>query len=329
MAVVPFLGIGVVYGLLRLTVLNFQNTLNFYQQQNLYSEHILYRIYTFFHALLIYIRLMVFPVGLHMERDVAVSTSLTAGPSWLGALIILGLLGWLMYSYRFRDKIIFNIWFFGLGIFFVNLGPTSGIVPINARMYEHWLYFSLFGFFVIVAWYLERSFQYLERRRSQLKPIMVIALVAYCLFLSIQTIRRNLIWGDTEAFYQNILSYEPQNVRVLNNLGNWYSDRGNIAAAQPLYQQAVDADPTQPAPYYNLGNIARDTGDMTQAEQLYKKAIATDSSFHYAYGNLAGLYVSQHKLPEALAVLLDLEKIYPSADLKKNIQILQNAIKAR
>jgi len=336
-AVVPFLGITVVYGILRLTVLNFQNTLNFYQQQNIYSENLLYRVYTFFHALVVYIRLIIWPTGLHMDRDIPVSTHIWDPWSWLGALIIIGLIVLLIYLYRsevskFRNSKLeisnysFNVWFFGLGIFFVNLLPTSGLIPINARIYEHWLYFSLFGFFTIAAFYLDKILSFFKNKDSKFYVLITISFVIYCLFLGVQTIRRNLLWSNTEKFYLNILKYEPEDVRVINNLGNWYSDHGNNDLAKPLYERAIAIDPNQPALYHNLGNIARDSGQLDRAEELYKKAISTDPTFHYAYGNLAQLYLNQNKITQALEMLEQLQKIYPTIQTQQNIEMLQGLV---
>lgn len=325
-AILPFSGISAVYGLLRLTVLNFQNTLNFYQQQNIYSEYLSYRIYTFFHALLVYLRLIIWPVGLHMDRDISVSVHIWNGWAWLGGLVVMAAPAWLFWLYKKGDRNVFSLWFFGLGIFFINLAPTSGIVPINARIYEHWLYFSLFGSFALAAFYIDRLWSWLEHSNRKLVPPLVIALVAYSLFLGVQTIRRNLLWTDVEGMYLNVLYYEPQDVRVLNNLGNWYSDHGDNADAAPMYRQAIAADPTEPAPYYNLGNIARDSGQPDQAEVLYKKAIEVSPTFHYAYENLAQLYLNEHKLGQALAELQALESILPSPETETNIAALKKII---
>lgn len=325
----PFIGISSVYGVLRLTVLNFQNTLNFYQQQNLYSEHLAYRIYTFFHALLVYLRLAFWPTGLHMDRDIPVNTSIFVGYAWLGALFIILALSWLIWLYKKGDQRTFYLWFFGLSVFFVNLGPTSGIVPINARIYEHWLYFSLFGFFTVVAWYLDKIWAWFEDRRPSLQPVFVIFLVAYLLFLGVQTIRRNLLWADVPGLYKDILAYEPQDVRILNNLAMWYSDQGNNTAAVPLYEQAIQVDPTQPAPYYNLGNVARDAGQLDQAEVLYKKALTVSPTFRYSYENLAGIYIAQKKYTQALDELKQLQQIYPSPQTAQNIATLEKLISSQ
>ncbi len=323
-AVLPFTGIAAVYAILRLTVLNFQNTLNFYQTQNIYSENIIYRFYTFFHALLVYLRLIIFPTGLHMDRDVPISFSLAEGWAWLGFLVIVGSLAWLVYAYRQRLKS-FPVWVFGMGMFFVYLAPTSGVIPINAKIYEHWLYISLIGVAAVAGWYTNRLFEWIEKNRKHFKPILVIGLVAYCGFLSIQTIRQNILWGNTEEFYKNILSHQPDDVRVLNNLANWYSDHGNGKEAASLYVRAIESNPSQPAPYYNLGNILRDNGEHAQAEELYKKSLEVDPSFHYAYRNLAGLYVRQNKIPEAIWALERLRELAPSADIDAALEQLRGS----
>ncbi len=318
----PFIGVSAVYAVLRLTVLNFQNTLNFYQHQNIYSEHLSYRLFTFFHALLVYLRLIIAPIGLHMERDIAVNTSLGVGWAWLGlSLIVAGLL-WLLYAYR-RRLVSSNIWFFGLAVFLINLAPSSGIIPINARIYEHWLYFSLFGAFSIAGWYLDKFLAYTEKNRPDFKPTIIISLVLYCAFLSIQTIRRNILWGNTEAFYKNILNYHPDNIRVLNNLANWYSNKGENDEATALYQKANEVEPSQPAPYYNLGNIARDKGDLILAESLYKKSVEVDPTFHYAYRSLAELYFQSNRIPEAIEALEKLQKLRPTSEVETALRNLE------
>ncbi|OGN27849.1 MAG: hypothetical protein A2941_00675 [Candidatus Yanofskybacteria bacterium RIFCSPLOWO2_01_FULL_49_17] len=338
LAVWPYIGISILYGLLRLTVLNFQNTLNFYNQVNVYSAHLSVRVYTFFHTLLVYFWLIIWPTGLHMDRDVPVHTSFLDYQVLLGILVIMiiALIGWRLYKNEVKFQILnfksqtnpkyknsknwnlelgawnFRIWLFGFGLFFIALGPTMGIVPINARIYEHWLYFSLAGVGLIVGFYLDKFLTLIKNKKAALLPLAVIVLVGYFGFLGVQTIRQNILWGDTEAFYQNILKYEPDDVRVLNNLGNWYSDHGRNKLARPYYERAIEVDPGQPAPYYNIGNIIRDSGDLRNAIEWYQKAISADTRFHYAYENIAAIYLSENKIAEALRVLKKLQEAAPS-----------------
>ena len=44
----------------------------------------------------------------------------------------------------------------------------------------------------------------------------------YFVFFGVQSIRRNILWGKPIDFYTDILKYEPDSVRINNNLGNLY-----------------------------------------------------------------------------------------------------------
>jgi len=302
----PYFAVVFIYGILRLTVLNFQNTLNFYSQPNLYSENLRVRIFTFLPILWEYIKLLFVPVGLHMERGRAVYTSLFQWPVWPVFLGLLGLLYWLKRLYKKEKRTIiqthnlqpttynltpFRIWFLGLGWFFIALLPVSGITPINALMYEHWLYLPMVGFWLIISFYLVKllNFKGPTFLKIQGRALIIAALVVYFAFFAYQSIQRNILWGDAAAFYENILKYEPESARINNNLGAIYYNRGDLNKAAEFYQNAAKSG-NFPQPHFNLGNIYQMKGDIASAIKEYEKAIAVDSNFIYAYQNLAAIY---------------------------------------
>jgi len=349
----PFWGVTVIYAILRLTVLNFNNTLNFYSQANIYTQHLSYRLFTFSHALVEYFKLIFVPVSLHMERNVPLNTSLFQWPVWLGALAVLGLIFLLVCLYR-KEKTLnlklkaqmsnaksnpklkgqnnfkpdltfgfwnldlpkigdFRVWFFGWGWFFAAMLPVSGIVPINAPMYEHWLYLPMVGFFFVVSYYLAKLFNYLKESRRTLFVICVLLFGAYISFYAVQSVKRNILWGQPIKFYGDILKYSPDNVRILNNLGNLYLERGELDKAIDAYKKAV----TSPSgnifaqPDYNLGNIYRDRGETEEAVKEYKKAIEIDPNFPFAYQNLAVIYVNRGDLDNAAKMLEKVKELRP------------------
>ena len=53
------------------------------------------------------------------------------------------------------------------------------------------------------------------------------------------TVRRNVIWGNPEALYEDILHYEPANVRALSNLAGVFTDQGNRAKAKEYYEKKI------------------------------------------------------------------------------------------
>ncbi len=303
-ASIPYLVTAGVYALLRLTVFNFKDTLNFYGQNNVYTEHLSYRIYTFLHVLVEYIRLIFAPAHLHMERDVAIATSLFQLPVLLGVVIILGVLGILYYLYKKSDSTkehsLFNIWFLGWGFFFIWLIPSSGIIPVNAFLYEHWLYFSLIGIFILVAYGIDQLLEYFQKKGNELASFLIIAvLVASVGAFSYISIQRNILWGKPVAFYQDILKYDPESVRIHNNLGNIYYDMGDHAHAEQEYWLAVKSEDIFPQPHFNLGSILQERGDIAGAIIEYEKALKIDPDFPFSYQALAVIYAQQGQYAKA------------------------------
>ncbi len=318
----PYLALVFTYGIFRLTVLNFKNTLNFYDQPNIYSSHLYVRFFTFLKVLLAYFRLLIVPTGLHMERSMDPQLSFFKWPVWLGGLIILGLIFLLFYLYRKDPGSLnpkphtlnpFSIWFFGIGWFFVALAPVSGITPINALIYEHWLYLPLIGFFFIVSYYLEKIFAFLKQRRLPIAHwLLAIGCIGYFSFFGIQSIKRNVIWGKPIPFYEDILKYEPDSARINNNLGNMYYNEGDVAKAEEFYRKATEGEDIFPQPHFNLGSILQSKNDIFGAIREYKKAIEIDPNFYYPYQNLVVVYAKQGDLNNAVATLEKLKELRPN-----------------
>ncbi len=309
----PYFLAVLVYGLLRLTVLNFQNTLNFYATPNLYSENLHYRLFTFMHVLVDYFKLLFVPTGLHMERSMTVHTSLFQWPVWLGALIIFGILGMLYWLYKNRHPD-FKIWLFGWGVFFIALGPVSGITPINALIYEHWLYLPMVGFWLIASFYVVKLLdcQSATFLKIQGRTLVIVALIAYFLFFAYQSIQRNILWGNQLDFYSDILKYEPNSVRINNNVGNIYYNKKDLENAEKYYRIAVSQDDIFAEPHFNLGTILQSRGDIYGAVKLYEKAIEINPNFYYPYQNLAVIYAQQGNLTKAVENIEKLKLLIPN-----------------
>ncbi len=315
----PYFGVVIVYGILRLTVLNFQNTLNFYAAPNVYSENLHVRFFTFFPILWDYIKLLIIPTGLHMERSATVYTSLFHWPVWPVFLGIVGLLCWLRYLYKHQptthglQPTTFQVWLFGVALFFIALGPVSGITPINALIYEHWLYLPMVGFWLVISFYLVRLFDYLTLNKNIVgRLLLIVGLIIYFSFFAYQSIQRNLLWGDPLAFYLDILKYEPDSVRINNNVGNTYYNQKDLVNAEKYYRIATSQDDIFAEPHFNLGGILQSRGDIYGAIKEYEKAIEINPGFFYPYQNLAVIYAQQGNLPKAIENIEKLKLLIPN-----------------
>jgi protein O-mannosyl-transferase len=309
----PYFAVVLIYGVLRLTVLNFLNTLNFYTVPNVYSENFHVRMFTFANTLLTYFKLLVVPTGLHMERSTPIYLSLFKWPVLVTFLGVGILLWWLRFLYKRQSRdLSFKIWFFGSSLFFIALGPVSGITPINAFIYEHWLYLPMIGFWMIAVYYIIKLFDYIKSKSlNTFFIILTTGLVAYLSFFGYQAIERNILWGKPIEFYKDILKYEPDSVRINNNIGNLYFNEGNIENAELYYREATKVNDIFAQPYYNLGSILQKRDDVFGAIQLYEKAIEIDPNFYYPYQNLAVIYAQQGDLTRSIESLDKLKSLIP------------------
>ena len=311
----PYFGIVFIYGVLRLTVLNFENTLNFYSQSNIYAESFMVRMYTFLNVLWIYAGLMIMPLKQHMERSVTVYTYFWNLPTFGSFSVLVAVLGMLRYLYKHQLSTLnsqlstFRIWFFAVGWFFVNLGMTSGVTPINAQLYEHWLYLALLGPLTLVIFYLYGMF---KTNKRPIRALIIFTLIGVSAFFSSLSVKRNILWGDSIKFFKNILEYEPDSARINNNLGYLYYDKGDKEKAEEYYWKAAETTGNSfPQPYFNLGSILQEKGDIRGAIVVFEKAIELDPNFAYPYPNLAVIYASQGDLIKATSYLEKLKELQP------------------
>lgn len=311
----PYFGIVFVYGILRLTILNFDNTLNFYSKANPYTESFLIRMYTFLNVLLTYAKLMILPLSQHMERNVTIYTYFFNWPVATAFLIVLCVLGLIWRFYKKQKYTLltgqvndFRLWFFAVSWFFVNLGPTSGITPINAQLYEHWLYLAMLGPIVLVIYYLDI---FRKRYLKTVNIVVIIILLIFVSFFSVLSVKRNILWGDPIKFFEDILKYEPDGARINNNLGNLYYDKGDEKKAEEYYWKAVSIEDNFPQPHFNLGSILQSRNDIRGAIVEFEKAIEIDPNFPYAYQKLAVIYAGQGDLVNAGQALEKLKTITP------------------
>jgi len=284
------------YFLLRITVLNFHNTLNFYTSADIYSQNLAIRLFTFSKVIWIYMSLLLFPYPLHMERTTSLIQTLFSPWVFASILFMIFLLLISILEIRKERK---PMVFFGFVLFTSLLIPVSGIIPINGILYEHWLYVPMIGFFILLLRSLQLVSAYIviSNWRSII-PIALLSLLS-CIYV-ILTIRQNNIWSDPIYFYRYTLSFAPNSLPIHNNLGMSLVDVGRTAEAIEEYQKALRLSSEYPQIYNNLGNAYLSIGQYDKAEQSLKKALELAPHFEIAKVNLIRVYLATKALKKAL-----------------------------
>lgn len=280
----PFIVITGAYFLLRLTVLNFANTLNFYGSENLYSGSLLVRLNTFFHLLPEYIKLLVFPKDLFMERDVVID--IQQKPTVLSVTSFLTLIGiTLLGLWQFFTKRSVLL-LFSIGWFVMAFIPTMGIIPINGIFYEHFLYYPSVGFFLLTT---SLFLMVIKKISFAWQTLALLILCTVFLLLGGRTFARNSEWRDPITFYEQTLSYAPS-ARIYNNLAMVYAESGQQQKAVETYHKSLQLADVYPETHYNLANSYIELGNIGKAEEHYRKALELNPYFYLSHLALFQLY---------------------------------------
>lgn len=178
-----------------------------------------------------YAGLIIAPVNLRMERDVA-----TRGPSrdtarlreWqtlLGALLIAGGIVWFRRANRDTR--------FALTAAGIAYLPISNITPLNATVAEHWLYVPSAFLFAAAAcsW------------KAPPSRLAMLFLSVWTLGLTARTFLRQADWRDQRTFLMRTIADGGDSARMRVNLGNLEAAEGHPDRALAEYARALEREP--------------------------------------------------------------------------------------
>jgi protein O-mannosyl-transferase len=245
-----------------------------------------------------YLRLLVWPSDLHLERFVGVLgwSGRQIALAWAPVLVTIAVLVWT--ARRVPGGALL------LALAALSYAPVSGIVPVYPAIAdralfaaEHFLYLPLLGLVPLVVGAVAGAW---PRSAMRVAPaVVVIMLVAW----GAVVVDRNRDWRDEETIYRDTITYSPPANRVYFNLGNLLLAQGRIDEAENIYEIAIVRDYHDAEVHLNLGIIQERKGNVGVAEGHYRYAIANDPKLKEAYRALAGLLVRRGKLDDARKVL--------------------------
>jgi len=289
------------YLALRLTVLNFHDTLNFYGQKNLLTENYSYRLFTYLSTVAKGWELIVFPIDMHHGRGWPIFPSLNAG--WvLAGLGILAAMAAAAFFSRKRWPLVAA----GAAWFVAATLPTSNLIAlINAIFYDHWMILPALAvpFALLAPWrWLLVRFHW---------GLVATAWLAVFLPLSTFTWQQVAYWRSPEALYERILHFEPKNHAILNNLGMLHADNMDLEGAIEHYRKSLALEETAAArnnlgrAYLSLGNHKEAVEELSRAAQLDPRMPQVLAGLGLAQLLQGDCMAAQASFEKALAILPD------------------------
>lgn len=313
-----------IYILLRATVLNFSE--GKLLETTTAPIPLYNRLLTTSKVLMIYLRLLLIPVGLHMEWNIEPARSFFQDEALLSC-VVLFIIGCYTYFLLHVSK----LKFFAIGWFFITLLPYSNIFPLAYFIGEGWLYLPSIGFFALLGMYLSE----LAKKSKAWFFAVAIIVIFMAAFYGFLTVRRADVWADPINLYVEVLEYSPDNTKARINLGvllaqkgmdkqamqkyreviklsgdkasdarasigNIYADRGMYDMALEEFKRAVAITPSDYVAITNIGIIYKKKGDFKEAEKWYRKAIEVNSNYDLAHNNLGNIYLETRRYDEAI-----------------------------
>jgi len=110
--------------------------------------------------------------------------------------------------------------------------------------------------------------------------------------------RHDLAVAELEA----ALKQDPQNIRLLNALGNISDQLGDYQRAQETYQKILASDPDNALALNNLGYSHYLAGDLRQAEKILQELLTKHPDNTVARNNLGLVWCRQGRQQDAVAL---------------------------
>jgi len=225
-----------------------------------------------------YTGLILFPMNLHMDRDVETQPSgfneaSMAHAAWrelqtlVGLVLIAVFFYWVLRA-RKRNPAVFSALLFGLIAYL----PVSGIVALNATAAEHWIYLPSAFFFLAIALEIVELGQKLKPRRSTIATTTLALGVVWMAFLGARTFARTFDWKDQRTFLERTIAHGGDSARMLINLGGLELTEGKLEDAAVHLHAALQKKPDQPLAIINLAAVALKQKDFKLARELLTRA---------------------------------------------------------
>lgn len=241
-------------------------------------------IFNMIYSVFSHLGLLLWPGKLTLYHEPAVIT-LNALKCGIAALVILGCA--LPFIYRKAKEV-----FLAIMIFILFLAPSYSPVMVAWLVAERYLYFPSIGLSIFLAFLYERyvyGHKNEELRRNRALTLAIFIIAAY----SVRTVARNEDWSRPERLWRQTVLVSYNSPRAHNNMGDVYSQEGNIDGAIAEFKKSIELKPTYADGYYNLANTYHRKGDLSEAIKFYQQAVNFNPRLFEGHYNLGIIYLNR------------------------------------
>ena len=259
-----------------------------------------------------YLKMLLFPMNLNIDPDIAVVTSFLSWNFLLPMFCIAFLLLCSLKVFKTRFVFFFLCWFF------IILSPSSSIVTLHDLAAEHRTYLASAGIFILFACGVAE----VTCRWGETRPLNITLI--FCVFaLGIMTMKRNAVWQSELSLWQDTHQKSPHKLRPLINLARAHSLEGNSEKAIQYYQESLVKGPGVFATNYNLGALYLEKGLVTDALRHFQLASRIEPEIPEPFAKLGEIYLSQKNFKLADSYFKRAAELNPrSSKVFKNLGVV-------
>lgn len=256
-----------------------------------------------------YLRLAFFPIHQTFDYDFPLLSSIADSR----VLLPIGFMGALAFV-TIRSSVRHRLLSFAVVWFFLTLAIESSFIPIKDVIFEHRLYLPLVGFAIFVPALL---FEILKNPRT-----VLIGSLAACALLGVATYKRNAVWTDEIAFWEDNIRKAPNKQRAYSVLGSIYLRQGRSLKAIDYFKKAVERAPRAGLLHYQLARAYGTIGDMQRESEHYLLAAKHGTDNAVALNGIGTYFLRLKKLDSALEFFLLSKKFGGNAETHNNIGLV-------
>ena len=160
-------------------------------------------------------------------------------------------------------------WFTGWFWFVGMLVPVIGLVQVGMQaMADRYTYLPMIGLTLGVAWSVA-GWAGERRGRRGLVTAIGVALACVCVARTHQRVQD---WRNSGTLFTQALAMEQRNFTAHANLGVWYYDQADYAAAEKEYRAALAVLPDAAPPWMGLGMLYMALERYAEAAEAFTKS---------------------------------------------------------
>lgn len=257
----------------------------------------------------LYLRNMVWPLNLATAYPLQKSFYL---PLVAGSTVLLVAISAAVWRFRFQRRYLLVGWLWYLG----TLVPVIGLVRMGSptAMPDHYMYVSLLGIYIVIAWLLAEWVQH----RPDTKSIVVGAVIVLFMLLLPLTWRQVAFWRNGETLWTRSLAVTKDNSIAHNNFASIVQPLGRTQEALQHAKEALRIRPNYVEAHVNLGVAVSALDRPQEAVSHYQKALQLNPKYAEAHYNLGNAMLTLNRPQEAAARFKD------TIDLKPNLAPAHN-----